>query len=61
MGILEDTAVTGHIHRMEPECLRALVKRIRTDSERPGKLDSQERRRAFGLSEKICPERHEEV
>lgn len=61
MGILEDAAATGHIHRMEHEGLRELVKRIRTDSERPGKQDSQERRRAFGLSGKICPERHEEV
>lgn len=43
MGILEDAAATGHIHRMEHEELRELVKRIRTDSERPGKLDSQER------------------
>lgn len=61
MGILEDATVTGHIHRMEPECLWALVKRIRTGPERSGKQDPQERRRAFGLSEKICPERHEEV
>lgn len=43
MGILEDAAATGHIHRMEHEELRELVKRISTDSERPGKLDSQER------------------
>ena len=61
MGILEDATVTDHIHRMEPECLRALVKRIRTGSERPGKQDPQEGRWASGLSERICPERHEEV